>query len=673
MTSALSLVAEKVKSRFTFMKGHPEYEEEFRLGYQDQGAKWMIWGAALGGLVIAAFWILDAYTIPELQRKLVGGIQTVRIAVLVFLLSTIFACVFFRKWVVKHYTVLANLCFAIGVHAATFIAYYGRLHGSVTEIYWALTASTSTAIVLGFGASQLPVWNSLLITSSTGVLAYYLGFQVPGYTDAYLGRLLVHISMVNFVCFMLRRKVESREVELFVSMKQQLASDQRAKELAVAREQADRAREAAELADGAKAMFLAGMSHELRTPMHGMLKVIEIVKRNRIDDESRHLLEVGEESGHALLSVLNGILDYTASANGKLKMDVSVIDLHEIGRTVKALHQASARAKGIEFKVTMDVPEGLRHVVTSKVRLLEVINNIASNAVKFTERGGVDVKIGASPVGFDVAQLTVDVRDSGIGIKKADQEKLFTPFWQADQSLGRKQGGTGLGLAMTRKVVDLIGGNISVESVEGMGTRVVATLPLELASSSEIRVHSGLGETFDAEEIHEPVLQAEVPAANDAVALVAVNAPAVRAHTVSARPDRLQGHVLLAEDNHLNFVLMIKELKDLGLSVEVARDGREAVQLFEKSSFDIVLMDCQMPIMDGLEATRRIRAIEAANPRRGRIPILAWTANKVGADKGACLEAGMDDYLSKPHTRQELIEKLRMWMDADGRETEAIQ
>lgn len=376
-------------------------------------------------------------------------------------------------------------------------------------------------------------------------------------------------------------------------------------------------------ADLAKDQFLTHMSHELRTPLNGIVVMTQMLMTTQLTDDQREQLNVISESNDQLLAVINQILDFSKVESGNIGVEQVDFNIRDLIHKCIAAYSVKANMKNISLNLTIQpaVPE---NVIGDAVKIRQIFTNILDNAVKFTEQGAVQVAISAHERDEMITDIRFEVKDSGIGISADVIPKLFKPFSQGDSSMTRKFGGTGLGLAITKRLLEVMGGSIEVESDE-TGSRFAFTVPI-------VKIKQAPKATL----------------------------PRSREKAAEQTTNKSSGRVLFVEDNKLNQKTMSILLNKLGFSVMIANDGVEALKMLGKDKFDLILMDCQMPNMDGYKATMEIRRNEEGSVNH--IPIIGVTAHAMEGSREKCLESGMDNYISKPFNISDLNKLIKKYL-----------
>jgi CheY-like chemotaxis protein len=541
--------------------------------------------------------------------------------------------------------------------------------------------------------------------------------------------------------------------------------------LKVAKENAEKAAEQARAASRAKTEFLAKMSHEIRTPMNGVLGMTDLLLRTDLTDRQFKFVNIAHHSAETLLNIINDILDFSKIEAGKLSLDNTDFDIFDtVGDAIELLAEP-AQNKGLElvYGFSTEVPQWLRG---DPIRLRQIIFNLVGNGIKFTDRGEVVVRVSADEVSEESIVLSFEIRDTGIGIEPGSEEQILEPFEQADGTITRRFGGTGLGLPIARQLIEMMGGTLSIESASGKGSKFHFTIRLKTAAASHdqercqqwnlpnlkvlvagdnaacrdmlghhfsnwgmateavpegrqaletLRAAASRSQPFDLALLDlsmsdmsgievARVINADAALAVTRVIVLAtigqhgdleaakgmedlafltkpvrqselhslikllMSATRDESPSVSERADQAESPsldqeptfgaaILLAEDNLVNQEVTREYLKTLGCRTDVVATGLEALAALDRTSYDLVLMDCQMPEMDGLEATAMMRLREQQQNQKPRTPVIAITANAFEGERQRCLEAGMDDYISKPFNRDELQVILQRWFN----------
>ena len=388
----------------------------------------------------------------------------------------------------------------------------------------------------------------------------------------------------------------------------------------------EKAKGEAESANQAKSEFLANMSHEIRTPLNGVIGFTDLLMKTNLSAVQNQYMSNVSKSAHALLGVVDDILDFSKIEAGKLELEFEAIDLNQL--VADSFELIRYRLDRLGVKTNLDIPKEKQMVMADPLRLRQVLVNLLSNAAKFTERGFVKLEVIELSRNDKSAKYHFSVKDSGIGIRPEQMDKLFKSFSQADPSTAKKYGGTGLGLVISNNILNKFGSELNVESEYGKGA--------DFYFDIEFQLHGGAQEREENTAVRK-----------------------VRTAYESIKNNKYR--IMVVEDNEINLMLTLTVLKDLlpSSSIIPAKNGREALDIFSEKKPDLIFMDIQMPGKDGYEVTREIRSLEKDDRR---IPVIALTAGIVKGEKERCMEAGMDDYLSKPVDEEYLIHKLTKWL-----------
>ena len=603
-----------------------DLEREFQAAYRSYGVRFLFLSTTLTALCYVGFFVFEAVAGT---KPWYSTVQLVRLAQIVLMALAALATVRFREQVTRHYTLACWVLVLFGTLVGARINIEGQAAAaSPITLYWALTTTAVLGTMMLYGFARLSVFSTLALGGFMAVFTLHCA-ATHGSGDAHaLHRMATHILAANVLGLCLYRFSLGRERKLFLQSR-------RKNHMAELR----RMKEQAEAANRAKTAFLANMSHEIRTPMNGVIGALSMLNEQNLPERDRLFVKSARDSARHLLHLLDEILDFAKLNAQKVKLTPAPFDPRDTVVAACEAFRATAVQKGIGLRGdTRGLPADILQFVADESKLRQVLLNLVSNAVKFTQQGEVTVCLGVEQRSSQVATLVIQVSDTGMGIPETAMEQLYQPFFQVESGSNRSHGGTGLGLAICKQIIEQMGGSITVRSTQGAGTTFCirldlpySTEPIAPAEPAEVTRH-GFADTLPPPD-DEP---------------------------------RLQGHVLLVEDNEVNAFIASMTLESLGVTCRQARNGEIAVALFREEAFDVVLMDCEMPVMDGYEAARQIRELEADDTARPRTPIVALTAHALSGDREACLARGMDDYLTKPFDRHTLAQVLSRWLSLHG-------